>query len=274
MNGRTYSRKEIAALMERAAELQSHGPTGDEDGLTLDELEAVAASSGIDPAALRQAAREMGGVSREATDEQSDTQIFAERFVSFPDLNDESLAAVTEEVIIELRHRFGNATDPVSRMLGYGIQDAEQIGKTMEWRHTSDMGIVTTVQMRPRGDGVQLRMSQNVGWASPMASSFAYALIPAVLAAVVAMIMVKTGFVVLGVFAVAMLVFSPLIRSIDVNWRAKKDRELEALADRLARTIATTVPKSEPGPQRPLLDDLDPESTASGDRQPSYRTRI
>ncbi len=258
MNGRTYSREEIAALMERAAELQSHGPTGDEDGLTLDELEAVAASSGIDPAALRQAAREMGGVSREATDEQSDTQIFAERFVSFPDLDDDSLAAAIEEVIVELRHRFGMTSDPIMRALGYGVHDTEQIGKTFEWRHTTSMGVVTTVQMRPRGDGVQVRMSQKVGWGSPTAEGMTYALIPAALAAVVALIMVKAAFIGLGVFAVGMLVFGPLIRNLDVNWRAKKDRELEALADRLARTIAGTVPKIEAESQRRLLDDCGP----------------
>ncbi len=271
MNGRTYSREEIAALMERAAELQSHGSAGNEDGLTLDELEAVAASSGIDPAALRQAASEMGSVSRETTDEQSDTQIFAERFVSLPNLDDESFASATEDVVVELRHRFGAHTDPVMRALGYGVH-SEQVGKTLEWRHTTSMGVVTTVQLRPRADGVQLRMSQKVGWGSPTAEGMTYALIPAAIATFIALIMVKWALVGIGVFAVGMLVFGPLIRSLDVNWRAKKDRELEALADRLARTIATSAPGAHA--QRPLLDDLDLPGDASAEPQYSRRSRI
>ncbi len=272
MTPRTYSRKEIAALMERAAELQSRGQDAGEDGLTLDELEAVAASSGIDPRALRQAASEMGGVSRENTDAQSDTQIFAERFVSFPNLSDESLAAATEEVLIELRHRFGMTSDPVMRAMGYGVHDTERIGKTMEWRHATSMGVVTTVQLRPRAEGIQLRMSQKVGWGSPTAEGVTYAMLLACMVALVALVAAKSAVVGVGAFALGMLVFGPLIRSLDVNWRAKKDRELESLADRLARTVASGLPDSDVS--RPLLDDLEQTDALAADPRSSQRSRI
>ena len=50
-----YSSKEIKALLERATELQKQQGNAGEEGLTREELEQIAADSGIDPAFVRQA---------------------------------------------------------------------------------------------------------------------------------------------------------------------------------------------------------------------------
>jgi hypothetical protein len=57
---RVYGDKEIGRLLQRATELQEKAPTGmSSGGMTLAELEDIAAEAGIDPAYLRQAATEL-----------------------------------------------------------------------------------------------------------------------------------------------------------------------------------------------------------------------
>ncbi|MCG6955263.1 MAG: hypothetical protein LJF04_04655 [Gemmatimonadetes bacterium] len=65
---RIYDDKEVGKLLERATELQRQDPAGTpaSRGLSLTELEEVAAEAGIDPRFLRQAAAEMASGSRAA----------------------------------------------------------------------------------------------------------------------------------------------------------------------------------------------------------------
>ena len=57
---RLYGEKEIGQILERAAELQHDEPPAPSAGsMTLQELEAIAAEAGIDPAYLRRAALEV-----------------------------------------------------------------------------------------------------------------------------------------------------------------------------------------------------------------------
>jgi hypothetical protein len=57
---RRYSEKEVTRLLKRATELQRALPVASASkGLTLSELEEVAAEAGLDPALLRQAAAEL-----------------------------------------------------------------------------------------------------------------------------------------------------------------------------------------------------------------------
>ena len=57
---RRYSEEEIALILRRATEMQRAEPTAaDPAGLTMVELEEIAAEAGIDPGMLRQAASEL-----------------------------------------------------------------------------------------------------------------------------------------------------------------------------------------------------------------------
>jgi len=59
MPDRTYTEEEVAALFQRAAELQverGRRPAGAGTGLSFDELLGIAADSGLDPQLLRHAA--------------------------------------------------------------------------------------------------------------------------------------------------------------------------------------------------------------------------
>lgn len=56
---RVYGEKEIGRILQRATELQHDEPTAPATGMTLAELEEIAAEAGIDPRLLRRAAREL-----------------------------------------------------------------------------------------------------------------------------------------------------------------------------------------------------------------------
>ena len=57
---RRYNEKEVGLILRRATEMQTAEPTAlDPAGLTLAELEEIAAEAGIDPALLRHAANEL-----------------------------------------------------------------------------------------------------------------------------------------------------------------------------------------------------------------------
>lgn len=56
---RVYRDEEIGRILKRATELQHREPKGDPTGITLAELEEIAAEAGIDPGHLRRAAMEL-----------------------------------------------------------------------------------------------------------------------------------------------------------------------------------------------------------------------
>jgi hypothetical protein len=56
---RIYGDKEVGRLLERATELQQGNAPAGSSGLTLAELEQIAAEAGIDPRYLRRAAQEL-----------------------------------------------------------------------------------------------------------------------------------------------------------------------------------------------------------------------
>lgn len=59
---RVYGDKEIGRILQRATDLQHKEPTAPAAGVTLDELEEIAAEAGIDPRYLRRAALEVDSI--------------------------------------------------------------------------------------------------------------------------------------------------------------------------------------------------------------------
>lgn len=59
---RVYGDKEIGRILQRATDLQHQEPTAPAAGVTLDELEEIAAEAGIDPRYLRRAALEVDSI--------------------------------------------------------------------------------------------------------------------------------------------------------------------------------------------------------------------
>ncbi len=252
MKDRTYSEQEIAALLERAAELQARtarkadrGP-----GLTLTELEAIAADAGLDPALLRQAASELDAPGRslvESSTGTSTTHIFVERW-----LPGEMAGEAWEDIVAELRHRFDSSLGSMG-MPGYGLSSTEQIGRTVEWKLTSFSGIETRVMIRPRSDGTRIRLSQRVGTASSLVESVAYGGILSVVVAAIAGGVGQSVVLAVLVFLAALVVFMPSILYADRAWRRKKHRELEALGDTIV-AMAAAPPEGTAARYRDAVD--------------------
>ena len=234
MKERTYSKEEIAALLERAAELHALEANSitDKPGLTLSEIEEVASDSGIDPLLVRQAATEMSGAPRVSSLKTKDTTAthnIVERIIpgSLP-------PDVWEDIVFELRHRFEN---DMNKMMGGSDSTTEQIGRSVQWKYTSISGIETRVLIRPRGNKLHLILRQMVGWGGSWAESITYGSIIAFLASTF-----SGGFsesVLIGsiVLVATLAVAIPLIYWADQTWRQKKHRELDGLADRIANMI-------------------------------------
>ena len=106
MPDRIYTEQEVAALLERAAELQAQAARRNEHrpGLSLAELEDVAAEAGLDPSLLRQAAGELDEPGRPLLDRSAGTtatHVSVERRVPGT-----FTPEAWEDVVAELRHRF------------------------------------------------------------------------------------------------------------------------------------------------------------------------
>lgn len=288
MKDRSYTEKEIAALLERAAELQAdvarrseHQPT-----LTLAELEVVASEAGLDPVLLRQAAAELEAPGYPVLGENvgaTATHNLVERWVP-GDLTSEAM----EDLVAELRHRFDTDAGKAMGMPTYGSSTTEQIGRSLEWRHTSMSGIETRVLLRPRGGRVHVRLSQRVGWAGPQAESVSYGMLLSALMALLAGGVLNSVFIAITTLVLAAAALVPLIYVLDQKWRRKKHRALQALGDDIAGLLAASArerPGEKAGDQSPeaapeaapeatarLLEN-DPEAEAPAEAQAAPRVR-
>jgi len=233
---RTYTEREVSAIIERAVERQQaaeEGGTG--AGLTLDEIERIGRESGIDPAHLRAAAAEIDEAGRTLARQsgQSRTQVYVERWIDAP-----FTAAGWEDAVAELRTRFGATIGS-----GFGStagETVQQVGQSFEWSHTSPLGVRTRVTVSPRGDRTRLHATQLVGLSSSAIEGVAYGgVIAAVLAAIGGAVASGLGGPAAAwVTAVLALVLTwaaaaPLVAAADRRWRARKLRDLGDLADDL-----------------------------------------
>ena len=240
MPDRTYTKEEIAALLERAADLQANAPRDDDQlpGLSLSELEDIAEEAGLDASHVRQAAREMDAPRRAEVGDhasQTATHILLERWVPGA-LTDE----IWEDVVVELRHHYESDLGTMMNMPGYGQSTSQQIGRTREWKHTSVSGVETRVMLSPRGEHIRLRLSQRVGWGSTWAEGATYGIMLAGTLALLAGGATNSLGIAIATLVFTLLLAVPLIQYADATWREKKHIELRDVTNRLARLISTT----------------------------------
>ena len=243
---RVFSEQQIAQILQRAADKQAEAaravPT---TGLTLAEIEALAAESGLDVAHIRAAAAELVPASP-AERSRSATHVFVERTLDAP-LTD----AGWDELVAELRNRFGKAGMAPYLPSNAPSGDVAAVGKNREWSHTDGLGVETRVLATERGGKGRLRLSQRVGmmneWGDGTAVGLPLGILPALVAA-----KLLPGPNVL-VVALVLLLFVVATWMADVVWRKKKHHQLETLSDELfaiaaahgsleAATSASAVP--------------------------------
>ena len=263
MKERTYSEKEIASMLERAAELQAEASRDRESdsGLTLAELAGIAKEAGLDPHFLQQAAREFdtpGQVFVKKGLSASNTHIYVDRVIE-GEMNDEAW----EDIVAELSHRFDTTDGTAYGMPGYGVGSSEQTGRSVQWKHLSYAGVETRVLLRPRGDHVTLRISQKVGFSTPTIESMVWGTLVAGAIAGTTLAIADAPLIAGFVFLIALAAFSPLIRFFDKKWRNQKHKKLDGLASDIV-SILTNAQASESNSENLIYDD--DASIASGSR--------
>ena len=255
---RTYSERQVSAIIERAVERQQAAEEGGgEAGLTLDEIERIGRESGIDPAHLRAAAAEIDEAGRTLSHQsgQSSTHVYVERWIDAP-LN----VAGWEDAVAELRTRLGTSA---GTELGETVQ---QVGRSYEWAHTSPYGLRTRVTVSPRGDRTRLHLTQLVGMSTPAVDG---AVVGGVIAVLVAALVGgatdalggAAWLAVLLTLVLAWAVAAPAVAIADRRWRARKLHDLGTLADDLVPMLRgpvederTAAPAAEASPASPRLD--------------------
>ena len=217
---RLYSDKEISAVLKRAAELhRDQGPT-DTSGLTLAELEQIAAEVGIDPAFVKTAATELEE-GRTDTDFHfwgGPLSVDLERIVE-----GEVSEAKWEEIVMEIRLIFGAAGQ------------TGQLGRSLEWIHRDQTGERAHVTLTPMAGQTRIRIfTRMTDWAVGIhAPLVAASTIPAIVLVALLQLdpVLNTGlflFTVAAAFMLARLAFGALARR-----QERKARKLLARLDDL-----------------------------------------
>ena len=265
---RIYTDKEISAVLKRAAELQrTQGPKAT-SGLSLDELEQVAAEVGIDPDFVKTAALELeeGRTEKGYHVWGAPTSLELERIVE-----GEMTDAKWEEAVGEIRRIFGAAGE------------AGQLGRTREWILRDQTGERVHLTVSPQDDKTEIRFVYRMtDWAVAMHTpALAITVAPIVLIFVLLSLnpLLEMGIALFIVFAMHMLArfaFGALARKQERKARKLLAR-LEAVlatpeAPRPARLAQHTAPETDRIDASLLSDEAAPEYPAQ-DQTPEARSR-
>jgi hypothetical protein len=257
VSDRLYTEAEVQALLRQAAERQQRlGPSSSAHGLTLAEVEAIAAEAGLDPAHVRAAAR--SGVEPETKRWLgAPKKVRRSRHIDGP-LTDEAWVRTVED----LRRTFE--------------QDgaATQLGPVREWKADKEGNDRLLVSAEPEGDGYLLSMEQDYSKSlhGLLGGAIGMGATPLILLTV----MLGTGnpemlpiiFVLFAATLAFVLIPPPL-------YKRKGEEQLErfdALLDRAERAALQTKVETLSAPAKPALD-LDALGNAPADEQVAARRR-
>ncbi len=180
MSEQIYSEEEITKILRRAIELEaersSSGRTGSRKGLTVSELEEIAAESGIDPGLIQQAAHEInpGHEYRKSsgikTDDTQGAELRGETVFSERWIDAQVDQSIMKEVITELNHRYDTSEDDITwwdNLWGSyaGAARVRKTGNSTEWHHTNEAETYTIrVLLQNRGNKFRIRISKKTLW--------------------------------------------------------------------------------------------------------------
>lgn len=175
MSDRIYSQEEISSIIRRAVELEAErsvtGGSSSGKGLTISELEQIAAESGIDPELVQKAARDFekhsvltGNKSKEKA-EVKKKEIVSERW-----LNVNVGSQIMDDMVTELNHKYGTSDKDINwwddLWKNYnGKAKVRKSSTSLEWQYSDDIGYFTTrVLLQNRGKKFRIRVSKQQLW--------------------------------------------------------------------------------------------------------------
>jgi hypothetical protein len=175
MSKRIYTEDEVSRLIRRAVELEAERSVlkGDHSraGLSITELEQIAAESGIDPELIHQASKELD-TGRTKFDSAKDEkaivkkeEIVCERWIDVqPD------SKIFDDLVTELNHKYGTSDKDINwwDQLWENYAGKARVRKTttsLEWHYTDDFDFYTTrVLLQIRGERFRIRVSKRQKW--------------------------------------------------------------------------------------------------------------
>lgn len=177
MSGKIYNESQVAEIIKRAVELETERSVSSGDtfrnSLSLEELQRVAAESGIDPELIGVAAREIDarflaesrGLSRPTA------KVKAKEIVSEQWLNLDPSDSVMEDLVSELNYKFGTSPDDIGwwndLFKSYaGKARVRKTSNSREWEYTDQWEMYKTrVLLQKRNGRLRIRVSkkQNYG---------------------------------------------------------------------------------------------------------------
>lgn len=231
-NKRLYNDKEISAVLKRAAELQRDQGPDQTSGLSLEELEQIAADVGIDPAFVKTAARE---IDQEHTQE-AYRALGAPTFVDLERIVD---GGMSEE-------RWGEIVAEIRRIYDV-VGEVGQVGHTREWIYRDQTGERMHVTATPTGDQTKIRVYTRM-------TDFAIALFAPILS--VALVLTILQFVLLHwgpaiETGLAIAIFTLFHTIARLSYRAlarSQERKARDLLNRIDELFATA--SEAPSPER------------------------
>jgi len=166
MSNRIFSEDEVQKLIKRAAELDAKrsvaGRGSGKNGLTIEELKAVASESGLDPELIERAAFEMEKI---APDHEEKIRVHREEIVSEIWIDHTPDSEIMELLVTELNNIYGT-TDDLNwweSLWGthQGKAKVKRTRNTTEWDYKTETGMYSTrVLMQQRGDRFRIRVSK------------------------------------------------------------------------------------------------------------------
>lgn len=147
---RVYGDKDIGRILKRATELQHREPSAPAAGVTLSELEEIAAEAGIDPRYLRRAAHELDSGTGEST---FWTTVVGDQLT------------IIREVTLE-----GELTDEGFERIAVAVQSQSKehgqpslLGRTLTWRaETANKSRTIQLVVASRDGRTEVRLEENL----------------------------------------------------------------------------------------------------------------
>ena len=179
MSDHLYSEEEVARLIRRAVELEAERGNrkgvDESQGLSMHDLEKIAADAGIDPELMRRAADELHHNSTSSRLDETtvvkDTDILAEHWIKAT-VN----SRILDDLILELNHQFGTSQEEITwwnkAFNDYsGKAIVNKTATSADWKYKDEMSLYTTrVLIQQRGEKLRIRVSKrqamNLPWNS------------------------------------------------------------------------------------------------------------
>lgn len=134
---RLYSDQEISAILKRAGQMQATQSPEESHGLSLEELQHIAAEVGLDPKIVAAAASELehGGIEEKASGFLgAPTSMYVERVIP---------GEIDEALLPEVAAKIGESFGMVGR--------SGQVGRSLEWTHSSERSNLQVTVMPHNG---------------------------------------------------------------------------------------------------------------------------